>query len=75
MRLMLFFDLPMLTDKDRREYNRFHKYPPQRTFLFKNFNFIIIYTQILWALFAHFLRLKIFLEKIKKNSKNFSKKY
>ena len=26
MRLMLFFDLPMLTDKDRREYNRFHKY-------------------------------------------------
>ena len=26
MRLMLFFDLPMLTDKDRREYNRFHKF-------------------------------------------------
>ena len=26
MRLMVFFDLPMLTDKDRREYNRFHKY-------------------------------------------------
>lgn len=26
MRLMLFFDLPMLTDKNRREYNRFHKY-------------------------------------------------
>ena len=23
---MLFFDLPMLTDKDRREYNHFHKY-------------------------------------------------
>ena len=26
MRLMIFFDLPMLTDKDRREYNRFHKF-------------------------------------------------
>ena len=26
MRLMLFFDLPMLTDKDRREYTRFHKF-------------------------------------------------
>ncbi len=26
MRLLLFFDLPMLTDKNRREYNRFHKY-------------------------------------------------
>ena len=26
MRLMLFFDLPMVTDKDRREYTRFHKY-------------------------------------------------
>ncbi len=23
---MVFFDLPMLTDKDRREYNRFHKF-------------------------------------------------
>lgn len=26
MRLLLFFDLPMLTEKNRREYNRFHKY-------------------------------------------------
>lgn len=26
MRLMLFFDLPMKTDKHRREYNRFHKF-------------------------------------------------
>ena len=26
MRLMLFFDLPMFTDKDRREYTRFHKF-------------------------------------------------
>ena len=26
MRLMVFFDLPMLTSKDKREYNRFHKY-------------------------------------------------
>ena len=26
MRLIVFFDLPMLTDKDRREYNRFHKF-------------------------------------------------
>lgn len=26
MRLMVFFDLPTLTDKDRREYNRFHKF-------------------------------------------------
>ena len=26
MRIMLFFDLPMLTDKDRRNYNRFHKF-------------------------------------------------
>ena len=23
---MVFFDLPMLTDKNRRDYNRFHKY-------------------------------------------------
>lgn len=23
---MVFFDLPMITDKDRREYNRFHKF-------------------------------------------------
>lgn len=26
MRLIVFFDLPMQTDKDRREYARFHKY-------------------------------------------------
>ena len=26
MRLLLFFDLPMQTDKDRREYSRFHKF-------------------------------------------------
>lgn len=26
MRLMVFFDLPMLTDKNRRDYNKFHKY-------------------------------------------------
>jgi len=26
MRLMVFFDLPMLTDGQRREYNRFHKF-------------------------------------------------
>ncbi len=26
MRLLLFFDLPMLTDKNRRDYNRFHKF-------------------------------------------------
>lgn len=26
MRLLLFFDLPMQTDKDRREYNAFHKF-------------------------------------------------
>lgn len=26
MRLMVFFDLPMLTDKNRRDYNRFHKF-------------------------------------------------
>lgn len=26
MRLMLFFDLPMISDKDRREYTRFHKF-------------------------------------------------
>ena len=26
MRLMVFFDLPTLTSKDRHEYNRFHKY-------------------------------------------------
>ena len=26
MRLMVFFDLPMITSKDRREYSRFHKY-------------------------------------------------
>ncbi len=26
MRLIVFFDLPMLTDRDRREYTKFHKY-------------------------------------------------
>lgn len=26
MRLIVFFDLPMQTDKDRREYTRFHKF-------------------------------------------------
>lgn len=26
MRLLVFFDLPMLTDKDRREYTKFRKY-------------------------------------------------
>ena len=26
MRLIVFFDLPMLTDKNRRDYNAFHKY-------------------------------------------------
>lgn len=26
MRLMVFFDLPMTTDNQRREYNRFHKF-------------------------------------------------
>lgn len=26
MRLLLFFDVPMLTDGNRREYNRFHKF-------------------------------------------------
>ncbi len=26
MRLIVFFDLPMQTDKDRREYARFHKF-------------------------------------------------
>ena len=44
MRLMLFFDLPMLSDKDRREYNRFHK------FLLKN-GFIMmqksVYTKLI----------------------------
>lgn len=44
MRLMVFFDLPMLTDKDRREYTRFHK------FLLKN-GFIMmqksVYTKLI----------------------------
>ena len=26
MRLMIFFDLPMVTDRDRLEYNKFHKF-------------------------------------------------
>lgn len=44
MRLMVFFDLPMITDKDRREYTRFHK------FLLKN-GFIMmqksVYTKLI----------------------------
>lgn len=44
MRIMVFFDLPMLTDKDRREYTRFHK------FLLKN-GFIMmqksVYTKLI----------------------------
>ena len=33
MRLLVFFDLPMLTDKDRREYAKFHKYLVQNGFI------------------------------------------
>lgn len=44
MRLMVFFDLPTVTDNDRRAYNRFHK------FLLKN-GFIMmqksIYTKLI----------------------------
>ena len=33
MRLMVFFDLPMLTEKDRREYSRFHKFLVKHGFI------------------------------------------
>lgn len=33
MRLIVFFDLPMLTDKDRREYAKFHKYLVRNGFI------------------------------------------
>ena len=33
MRLLVFFDLPMLTDKDRREYTKFHKYLVRNGFI------------------------------------------
>lgn len=33
MRLLVFFDLPMLTDKDRREYQKFHKYLVRNGFI------------------------------------------
>ena len=33
MRLIVFFDLPMVTDKDRREYNKFHKYLVKNGFI------------------------------------------
>lgn len=33
MRLMVFFDLPMQTDKNRREYTRFHKFLQQNGFI------------------------------------------
>lgn len=33
MRLLVFFDLPMLTDRDRREYSKFHKFLVQNGFI------------------------------------------
>ena len=33
MRLLLFFDLPMQTDKDRKEYTRFHKFLVRNGFI------------------------------------------
>ena len=33
MRLIVFFDLPMQTDKDRREYTKFHKYLVRNGFI------------------------------------------
>ncbi len=33
MRLLVFFDLPMLTDKDKREYQKFHKYLVRNGFI------------------------------------------
>ncbi len=33
MRLLVFFDLPTLTDKDKREYQKFHKYLVQNGFI------------------------------------------
>ncbi len=33
MRLLIFFDLPMLTDKNRREYEKFHKYLVRNGFI------------------------------------------
>ena len=33
MRLLVFFDLPMLTDKDRREYQKFPKYLVRNGFI------------------------------------------
>lgn len=33
MRLIIFFDLPMQTDKERKEYTRFHKYLVRNGFI------------------------------------------
>ena len=33
MRLLVFFDLPMLTEKDKREYQKFHKYLVRNGFI------------------------------------------
>ncbi len=60
MRLMVFFDLPMLTDKDRREYNRFHK------FLLKN-GFIMMQKSVYTKLVINNVTSNAVKQRVRKN--------
>lgn len=60
MRLMVFFDLPMLTDKNRRDYAVFHK------FLEKN-GFIMMQKSVYTKLVINNVTSKLIRDKVKNN--------
>lgn len=60
MRLIVFFDLPMMSDKDRREYSKFHK------FLVKN-GFIMMQKSVYTKLVINNVTSALVKEKVAKN--------
>lgn len=60
MRLLLFFDLPMVTKKDRRIYNHFRKY------LLKN-GFMMLQYSVYAKIFANRISLVQYTESLKRN--------
>lgn len=60
MRVILFFDLPMITKTDKRVYNRFRKWLIENGYLMMQFS---IYCKI----FANRDSVKVHIEKLKKN--------
>lgn len=60
MRLLVFFDLPMETDQNRRDYTAFHKY------LLKN-GFIMMQKSVYSKLAVNNVTSKAIFEKLKKN--------